>query len=177
MSAPLVSRRDAPVICAGCGRQVQRRSRQQRFCSDRCRNREIGRRRVRKASLGRDTGAPANRPKKANKLKALQRAKMLSSRRIFGPADVLGVEVWGGHSWEPSISSSACESRSATCAKGHCCHEQEEGAPATGVDSRNQDNHGNASLASHVYGCAHTTTIETMERSIYPTATLRKPSA
>jgi len=104
MSAALVSRRDAPVICAGCGRQVLRRSRQQRFCSDRCRNREIGRRRVRKASLGRDTGTPANRPKKANKLKALQRAKMLSSRRIFGPADVLAVEVFD-RAWRPVVGS------------------------------------------------------------------------
>jgi len=31
---------------------------------------------------------------------------MLSSRRIFGPADVLAVEVWGDRSWKPSISSS-----------------------------------------------------------------------
>jgi endogenous inhibitor of DNA gyrase (YacG/DUF329 family) len=104
MSAPLVSRRDAPVICASCGRQVQRRSRQQRFCSDRCRNREIGRRRVRKALLGRDTGAPANRPKNDKKRKALQRAGLLSSRRIFGPADVLGVEVFD-RAWRPLVSS------------------------------------------------------------------------
>ena len=27
-------RRDAPVKCAQCGRQVERRSRQQRYCSD-----------------------------------------------------------------------------------------------------------------------------------------------
>jgi hypothetical protein len=55
--------------------------------------------------LGRDTGAPANRPKKANKLKALQRGGLLSSRRILAPADVLTIEVWGGRSWEASISS------------------------------------------------------------------------
>jgi len=99
------SRRDAPVTCASCGREVQRRARQQRFCSDRCRNREIGRKRVRKAFLGRDTRAPANPPKKDREFKVLQRAKTLSSRRIFGPADVLAVEVFA-RPWKPAISSS-----------------------------------------------------------------------
>jgi hypothetical protein len=32
----LPARRDAPVTCASCGRQVPRRARQQRFCSARC---------------------------------------------------------------------------------------------------------------------------------------------
>jgi hypothetical protein len=30
-------KRDAPVTCEACGRQVARKSRQQKFCSDRCR--------------------------------------------------------------------------------------------------------------------------------------------
>jgi hypothetical protein len=42
------SRRDAPVICANCGRKVLRRMRGQRFCSARCRDR--GRGRSRKAA-------------------------------------------------------------------------------------------------------------------------------
>jgi hypothetical protein len=33
------SRRDAPVVCASCGRQVRRRGRLQRYCSTRCRKR------------------------------------------------------------------------------------------------------------------------------------------
>jgi endogenous inhibitor of DNA gyrase (YacG/DUF329 family) len=99
-----VLRRDAPVACASCGRKVERRARQQRFCSDRCRNREIGRGRVRKASLGRDTGAPANPPKKDRKLKALQRAKTLSSHRIIGPPSVIEAEVWG-REWASAVSS------------------------------------------------------------------------
>jgi len=98
------SRRDAPVTCASCGREVQRRARQQRFCSDRCRNREIGRKRVRKAFLGRDTRAPANPPKKDKEFKVLQRAKTLSSRGIFGPAHVLAAEVFD-RKWEPRVSS------------------------------------------------------------------------
>jgi len=105
MSKAVVSRRDAPVSCATCGRKVERRARQQRFCSDRCRNREIGRRRVRKASLGRDTRTPANPPKKSKNFNALQRAKLLWSRRIFGPADVLAVEMFA-RTWKPAISSS-----------------------------------------------------------------------
>src|SRR5262245_20247331 len=98
------SRRDAPVTCASCGREVQRRARQQRFCSDRCRNREIGRKRVRKAFLGRDARAPANPPKKDKEFKVLQRAKQQSSKGIFGPADVLAVEVFG-RTWKSTIGS------------------------------------------------------------------------
>jgi endogenous inhibitor of DNA gyrase (YacG/DUF329 family) len=103
MTQAFANRRDAPVICAGCNRSVARRARQQRFCSDRCRNREIGRRRVRKAFLGRDTRAPANPPKKDRQFKALRRAEMLSSHRIYGPADVLAVELFG-RAWTPAIS-------------------------------------------------------------------------
>ena len=35
----LVGHRDAPVRCAGCGREVARRARQQLYCSQRCRQR------------------------------------------------------------------------------------------------------------------------------------------
>jgi hypothetical protein len=96
------SHRNAPVICAGCGRKVQRRARQQRFCSARCK--EKGRKRVRRAFLGRDAGAPLHPRKKDSKFKGLQRAKTLSSWRILAPADVLAVEVLG-RAWNPTISS------------------------------------------------------------------------
>jgi hypothetical protein len=91
------------VICAGCGRQVARRARLQRFCSAHCK--EKARTRVRRAFLGRDTGAPANPPKKENKFKALQRAKTLSSTRILASEHVLDVEVFGGRGWQHAISS------------------------------------------------------------------------
>jgi hypothetical protein len=97
----LVSRR---VTCP-CGRVVEHRAgRRPRFCSSRCRNRENGRGRVRKAFLGRDTGAPAKLQKKHNKLNALQRAKTLSSHRILAPAAVLAVEVFD-RAWTPAVSS------------------------------------------------------------------------
>jgi hypothetical protein len=41
--------------------------------------------------------------KNNNKLKVLQRAKTLSSHRIFGPADVLDAEVFNRH-WQPTTS-------------------------------------------------------------------------
>jgi hypothetical protein len=92
------------LACNSCGKKiVHRAGRRPRFCSIRCK--EKARTRVRKASLGRDTGAPAKLQKKNKKFKALQRAKMLSSRRILAPADVLTVEVWGDRKWRPAISS------------------------------------------------------------------------
>jgi hypothetical protein len=43
---PLALHRGAPVVCAQCGRTIARRSRQQQYCSDRCRN-QNARQRVR----------------------------------------------------------------------------------------------------------------------------------
>ena len=101
VSAKYASRR---ATCP-CGRVVEHRARRRpRFCSSRCRNRENGRGRVKKALLGRDTGAPAKLQKKHSKLKALQWAKTLSSHRIFSPADVLAVELFD-RAWQPAVSS------------------------------------------------------------------------
>src|SRR5262249_10526030 len=103
-------RRDAPVICDGCGRQVARRARQQRFCSTRCR--EKARTCVR-APAGRPTTAPvknnertavsAREPsRKFNEIKGAQ-------TRIWAPKHVLDVEVWGGRTWQSAISSGGIE--------------------------------------------------------------------
>jgi len=94
-------RRDAPVSCASCGREVAGRARQQRFCSARCK--EKARTRVRKAFLGRHTSAPTNPPKNINEIKALERVKTLSSHGILGPAHVFAVEL--NRDWQPAISS------------------------------------------------------------------------
>jgi hypothetical protein len=101
VNALLASRRDAPVSCASCGRVVARRARQQRYCSARCQ--EKARARVRKAVFGRDTRAPGDPPKKHKQFKALQRAKTLSSYDIFGPEEVLAIEVFG-RTWQRAIS-------------------------------------------------------------------------
>ena len=57
------TRRDEPVICAACGRKVQRRMRMQRYCGARCRENDRGR--VRKAFLVKILERPRPRLKKA----------------------------------------------------------------------------------------------------------------
>jgi hypothetical protein len=100
-----VHRRDAPVRCAGCGRDVQRRARQQRFCSRRCRQKANYAEKVARGDFStRTTALPTKPPKKDKKFKALQRAKALSSTRILAPEYVLAVEVFG-RAWQPAISS------------------------------------------------------------------------
>jgi hypothetical protein len=80
---------------------VARKARQQRFCSSRCR--DLGRKRSRKAFLGGDIGAPANRPKKANAFSGLPEAKSGSSPRIIGPRSIIEVEVFGRRAWRHVI--------------------------------------------------------------------------
>ena len=93
--------------CASCGRRVERRSRQQRFCSDRCK--EKARERVRTPVRGRGS-APSNLnavalvsahapPKSTNEINGGQAAK------IRGIWDVIRAEVFGRHQWESRISS------------------------------------------------------------------------
>jgi hypothetical protein len=98
---PQLVRRDK-LICKGCGREVARRARQQRYCSARCK--EKGRTRVRKAALAPAPRAPAHRAIESNKINALQRAKTLSTHRIIAPAAVLDAEVLD-RSWQPAVSS------------------------------------------------------------------------
>jgi hypothetical protein len=106
MSAPLTSRRDAPVICAGCGRQVARQARQQRFCSARCK--EKARTRARGPTLTTPTPVENNErtgifahgpPEKLNEINRAFQAK------IRGPKRVIDVEVWGGRDWQSRTSS------------------------------------------------------------------------
>jgi|SRR5215472_7429386 len=104
MSAALqVSRRDEPVICASCGRQVARQARQQRFCSTRCR--DAARTRIRAPAT---TLAPVKNnertavfahgpPEKPN---VINRAQI----RIRAPRHVLDVEMWGGRPWQDAVS-------------------------------------------------------------------------
>ena len=72
------ARRDTPVICLSCGRTVPRSARQQRYCSDRCRER--GRDRSRKTAVEAlknaprypHSGAPTNPLKNINGHNGLQ---------------------------------------------------------------------------------------------------------
>jgi hypothetical protein len=82
------ARRDAPVVCAACGKTAKRKMRGQLYCSVRCR--ENGRGRVRKAHLGQDTRAPATPLKSLNEISSLQKRKMGSSLFTNAPLNVLG---------------------------------------------------------------------------------------
>jgi hypothetical protein len=94
----LALHRDQDVVCASCGRTVTRKSRQQRYCSIRCKEKRRGR--VRKAFLGVDTRATANPPKKAHVSNELQ-APESQSRLINNAAQI---EFFGGGHWQQVVS-------------------------------------------------------------------------
>jgi hypothetical protein len=97
--------RTRQLDCESCGKPiVHRAGRRPTYCSDRCRLREFGRRRVRKSLRGGDTGRPTKRTRTASKNNALQRAKIQSSTRILGPSNVIAIEVFGGRAWKPLTS-------------------------------------------------------------------------
>src|SRR5215831_12305286 len=87
------SRCDAPVICPVCERRVDRQMRGQRYCSRRCRQKANYAAKVARGDFSTYFFTdPATTEKNKNKLKALQRAKTLSSHGVLAPADVLDAE-------------------------------------------------------------------------------------
>ena len=103
------ARRDAPVVCARCGRSVPRQARQQKFCSAHCR--ELAKQRTRKAFLGQDTGVPPNPLKNVNGFKSPPTPKSGSSIVLRAHRHVIEAEVFGGRAWRGIVSSSGvgCE--------------------------------------------------------------------
>ena len=99
---PEVVDRDAPVICEACGRAVARKARQQRYCSDRCR--ESCKKRSRKAGMGGYTGAPPKPPKSSKQIIGVRGGKIGSIPSVFAPAHILEQEVFAGR-WERAVSS------------------------------------------------------------------------
>jgi hypothetical protein len=89
-----VTNRFEVVNCQACGRRVARKSRQQRYCSDRCRDYEKGQRRVRKSFLSTDTRASPNPLFLSNKNNELQARKS-------GPS--IPLNVLGGYRWPDAI--------------------------------------------------------------------------
>ena len=89
-----VTNRFEVVNCQACGRRVARKSRQQRYCSDRCRDYEKGQRRVRKSFLSTDTRASPNPLFLSNKNNVLRGAKSGSS---------IPLNILGGHRWSNAI--------------------------------------------------------------------------
>jgi hypothetical protein len=86
------------VTCQACGRRVARKSRQQKFCSDRCRDyarrENNARRAIKNSVLGQDTGRPTNPRNSVRKNNSLQGSKTGSS---------VPLNVLGGHRWANSI--------------------------------------------------------------------------
>src|SRR5215831_7968192 len=94
MKTELVTNRFEAVNCQACGRRVARKSRQQRYCSDRCRDYEKGQRGVRKSFLSTDTRASPNPPFLLNQNNGLRGAKSGSS---------IPFNVLGGYRWPSAI--------------------------------------------------------------------------
>ncbi len=97
---PLALHRDAPVICANpaCGRRVKRRSRRQKYCSDRCRQ-MTGHYTV-KPVLGGDTRNDRNPPKKVNVSNVLHGTKSRSDLI----RNAVQTELFAGREWERVVS-------------------------------------------------------------------------
>jgi hypothetical protein len=90
------SRRDSPVTCTACGRKVARKSRQQRFCSDRCRDyarrENNARTAIKNPVVGHDSPKPTKPLFFSNKNNELQWVKSESSI----PLNLLGGYRWPG---------------------------------------------------------------------------------
>ena len=93
MSEQITNRFEA-VNCQACGRKVKRKARQQKFCSDRCRDfarrENKARTAIKNPVLDSDTGQPTNPLFLSNKNNSLQGAKSGSS---------IPLNVLGGYRW------------------------------------------------------------------------------
>jgi endogenous inhibitor of DNA gyrase (YacG/DUF329 family) len=89
-----VTNRFEAVRCQACGRSVARKARQQRFCSDRCRDWNKGQQRVRKSFLGADTREAPNHLFLSNKNNRLQGQKSGSS---------IPLNLLDGHHWPNAV--------------------------------------------------------------------------
>ena len=100
-----MSDRLAPIKCAACGRSVTRRSRQQKYCSDRCRvfaAREKTAAGALKVAEGhRPSGSVTNPPKLLNQINGLQGTKsdfsdvpLANWRVVAGPPGTIGTNPW-----------------------------------------------------------------------------------
>ena len=102
------TRRDAPVHCPVCDRIVQRKSRNQQFCSVRCRQQAHYGKLVAEGRfdpfLGQDTALPTNPPKNSNGVNSLQAAKSASTLRIYASRRVIEAELIAGRDWTAVMS-------------------------------------------------------------------------
>jgi len=85
-----VTNRFEVVNCQACGRRVARKSRQQRYCSDRCREYEKGQRRVRKSFL-------------SNRYQSVPEPPLFVESKQWPARSKIGVEHPAKHPWRPSL--------------------------------------------------------------------------
>jgi hypothetical protein len=100
---------------------VARKSRQQTYCSPKCRARghytKNGRRRVFSDDLGGDSGLLTHPQIKHCDFNVLQWAKSGSSTRIVGPHRVVEAELFAGREWRDKISADGIRSQVSTLAR------------------------------------------------------------
>jgi hypothetical protein len=85
-----------------------RHSRQQRYCSDRCRQFALRENKARTAiknpAAAQDTGRVTNPPKKSNGFNGLRAAKSGSTPAIYAPREVIAREIIAGRIWTAVVS-------------------------------------------------------------------------
>jgi len=113
--------RNEMVVCPGCERRVARKSRQQVYCSSKCRKRgayaKNGRTAIYSADLDRGSGLGTNPHENGNDFNALQWSKSGSSTGIVGPRLVIEAEVFAGREWHEVISADGVRSQVSTLAR------------------------------------------------------------
>jgi hypothetical protein len=95
----LAVHRQAKVECPACGREVPRQSRQQRFCSERCRKREHAKKRVWKPGLVRGTRGTTDPANSVKKINGLEPAPSRPNPRISGVLDALALKAASTLKW------------------------------------------------------------------------------
>src|SRR5215831_15655743 len=101
--------RKSQVECANCGHVVERRARQQIFCSTRCRMRAAREKAAgafKKPGRYPPCGGRYEPHKSASENNELRRVKTASNPRILGPRRVIDVELVAGRGWKEVSSSS-----------------------------------------------------------------------
>jgi hypothetical protein len=108
--------RNDPVRCPICDRTVERKSRQQNYCSTRCRKRawlEKPAGALKKSARYPYSGhrdAPQNSASQINALQQTKTGSSLFYNGIIGPRAVIQAEVIAGHEWQEVISTGGVRS-------------------------------------------------------------------
>lgn len=102
-SATQAARKNESLQCPICERRFQRRDRQQRYCSTRCRVKAF---REKTHPITGCTGSVTPPHKSSRKINELHAAKTVSRARIIGPRTVIQAEIIDGRAWEEMVSSS-----------------------------------------------------------------------